>query len=88
MCNGTTIEKICSIFIIFDTDENGTLSKNDLIEYFKNLFNYIFLKMKIKYGESQDNISKILIDQIANGKEEINMIDMIRFFENINLENM
>jgi hypothetical protein len=44
--------------------------------------------MKIKYGESQDNISKILIDQIANGKEEINMIDMIRFFENINLENM
>ena len=86
MFTGTTIEKIRSIFNIYEIDENGLFDSDDLIDYISNLFNYLIKEMNIEAEISSKSLAETFIKYVSKGKEKISLIDLVQNFEYIVLE--
>ena len=86
MFTGTTIEKIRSIFNIYEIDENGVFDSEDLIDYISNLFKFLLKEMNVDCGITNKNLAEIFFKSISKGKDKISLIDLVQGFEYIVLE--
>ena len=86
MFTGTTIEKIRSIFNIYEIDENGVFDSEDLIDYISNLFKFLLKEMNVECGITNKNLAEIFFKSISKGKNKISLIDLVQGFEYIVLE--
>ena len=86
MFTGTTIEKIRSIFNIYEIDENGVFDSEDLIDYISNLFKFLLKEMNVECGITNKNLAEIFFKSISKGKDKISLIDLVQGFEYIVLE--
>ena len=86
MFTGTTIEKIRSIFNIYEIDENGLFETDDLIDYISHLFNYLIKEMNIEAEISSKSLAETFIQYVSKGKDKISLIDLVQSFEYIVLE--
>ena len=86
MFTGTTIEKIRSIFNIYEINENGVFDADDLVDYISNLFKFLLKEMNVECGITNKNLAEIFVECIAKGKEKISLIDLVQGFEYIVLE--
>ena len=86
MFTGTTIEKIRSIFNIYEVDENALFETDDLIDYLSNLFNYLIKEMNIEAEISSKSLAETFIQYVSKGKDKISLIDLVQNFEYIVLE--
>lgn len=80
---GSTIEKMQSIFIINDVNENESIDTDDLIDYFAHLFNYLLKEMKIVNQLDPTEIAREVINMFAKGKEKISLIMLVQFYESV-----
>ena len=83
---GSTIEKMESIFIINDVNENESIDTEDLIDYFSHLFDYLLREMKISNLIDPSEIAREIITTFAKGKEKISLIMLVHFYENVLLD--
>ena len=86
MFTGTTIEKIRSIFNIYEIDENGVFDSEDLIDYISNVFKFLLKEMNVECGITNKNLAEIFFKSISKGKDKISLIDLVQGFEYIVLE--
>ena len=80
---GSTIEKMESIFIINDVNENESIDTEDLIDYFSHLFDYLLREMKISNLIDPSEIAREIITTFAKGKEKISLIMLVQFYESV-----
>ena len=83
---GSTIEKMESIFIINDVNENESIDTEDLIDYFSHLFDYLLREMKISNLIDPSEIAREIITTFAKGKEKISLIMLVHFYESVLLD--
>ena len=83
---GSTIEKMESIFIINDINENESIDTEDLIDYFSHLFDYLLREMKISNLIDPSEIAREIITTFAKGKEKISLIMLVHFYESVLLD--
>ena len=80
---GSTIEKMQSIFIINDVNENESIDVDDLIDYFAHLFDYLLKEMKIVNQLDPTEIAREITNMLAKGKEKISLIMLVQFYESV-----
>jgi hypothetical protein len=86
MFTGTTIEKIRSIFNIYEIDENSVFETEDLVDYISNLFKFLLKEMNVECGITSKNLAELFVKSISKGKDKISLIDLVQGFEYIVLE--
>ena len=86
MFTGTTIEKIRSIFNIYEINENDLFDVDDFIDYLSNLFNFLLKEMNINGDISSKSLAEIFVKNVNKGKNKISLIDLVQSFEYIVLE--
>ena len=83
---GSTTEKVKSIFMIYDTDENSLLKSKDLCNYLSNVFHFLLNEMEIKDRKLSDYLGNNIVESISEGKDGVNFIQILEFFDNIDIE--
>ena len=84
--SGSTTEKVRSIFAVHDVNESGLLKNNEFITYLKNMFHFLLIEMELKDDNLSDYMGKYIVDSLSNGKEGLSFVQIMEFFENIDID--
>ena len=81
--SGSVKEKIRSLFLVFDENENVCLENESLVKYFRKLFEIMLNKFEIHDFNYSIYMSKRLVAQLSGGKDGVSFSDIFTFFEEI-----
>ena len=84
--SGSTMEKVRSIFVIHDIDENELLKTFDFGKYLANMFHFLLSEMGINDNNLSNYMGKNIRESISKGKEGVSFMQIMEFFENINFD--
>ena len=87
--SGSTLDKVRSIFIIYDLNETENIKTSDFCSYLIHM--YHFMLKEIDFDENNLNIlandlGKNIIDNISKGKDSIGFGDIVEFFDNVDFD--
>ena len=81
--NGTTREKVRSLFLIFETDESGVLDVECLTQYLENMFDFMLREMDVRNEGHSEYMSKKAIELIEDKEDGISFERLVDFYEKI-----
>ena len=84
--SGSTMEKIRSIFIIHDINENELLKVYDFEIYLSHMFHFLLTEMGFDDNNLGKYLAKHIVDLISQGKEGVSFMQIMEFFENIDFD--
>ena len=84
--SGSTMEKVRSIFVIHDINENELLKTFDFGIYLSHMFHFLLSEMGIDYNNLSNYMGKHISESISKGKEGVSFMQIMEFFENINFD--
>ena len=82
--SGSTMEKVRSIFVIHDINENELLKTFDFGKYLAHMFHFLLSEMGIDDNNLSNYMGKNISESISKGKEGVSFMQIMEFFENIN----
>ena len=84
--SGSTMEKVRSIFVIHDINENELLKTFDFGKYLAHMFHFLLSEMGIDDNNLSNYMGKNISESISKGKEGVSFMQIMEFFENINFD--
>ena len=84
--SGSTMEKIRSIFIIHDINENELLKIYDFEIYLSHMFHFLLTEMGFEDNNLGNYLAKHIVELISQGKEGVSFMQIMEFFENIDFD--
>ena len=84
--SGSTMEKVRSIFIIHDINENELLKSFDFGNYLSHMFQFLLTEMGFEDNNLSNYLGKHIVDLISQGKEGVSFMQIMEFFENIDFD--
>jgi len=84
--SGSTMEKVRSIFVIHDINENELLKTFDFGKYLAHMFHFLLTEMGIDDNNLSNYLGKNISDSISKGKDGVSFMQIMEFFENINFD--
>ena len=84
--SGSTMEKIRSIFIIHDINENELLKIYDFEIYLSHMFHFLLTEMWFEDNDLGNYLAKHIVELISQGKEGVSFMQIMEFFENIDFD--
>ena len=84
--SGSTMEKVRSIFVIHDINENELLKTFDFGIYLSHMFHFLLSEMGIDDNNLSNYMGKHISESISKGKEGVSFMQIMEFFENINFD--
>ena len=84
--SGSTMEKVRSIFIIHDINENELLKSFDFGIYLAHMFHFLLTEMGFEDNNLSNYLGKHIVDLISQGKEGVSFMQIMEFFENIDFD--
>ena len=84
--SGSTMEKVRSIFIIHDINENELLKSFDFGIYLSHMFHFLLTEMGFEDNNLSNYLGKHIVDLISQGKEGVSFMQIMEFFENIDFD--
>jgi len=84
--SGSTMEKIRSIFIIHDINENELLKIYDFEIYLSHMFHFLLTEMGFEDNDLGNYLAKHIVELISQGKEGLSFMQIMEFFENIDFD--
>ena len=84
--SGSTMEKIRSIFIIHDVNENELLKIYDFEIYLSHMFHFLLTEMGFDDNNLGKYLAKHIVELISQGKEGVSFMQIMEFFENIDFD--
>ena len=84
--SGSTMEKVRSIFIIHDINENELLKSFDFGIYLSHMFHFILIEMGFEDNNLSNYLGKHIAELISQGKEGVSFMQIMEFFENIDFD--
>ena len=84
--SGSTMEKVRSIFIIHDINENELLKSFDFGIYLAHMFHFLLTEMGFEDNNLSNYLGKHIVELISQGKEGVSFMQIMDFFENIDFD--
>ena len=84
--SGSTMEKVRSIFIIHDINENELLKSFDFGIYLSHMFHFLLIEMGFEDNNLSNYLGKHIAELISQGKEGVSFMQIMEFFENIDFD--
>ena len=84
--SGSTMEKVRSIFIIHDINENELLKSFDFGIYLSHMFHFLLIEMGFEDNNLSNYLGKHIAELISQGKEGVSFMQIMELFENIDFD--
>ena len=88
--SGSSLDKVRSIFIIYDLKESDNIKINDFRFYLNHMFYFMLIEIdfeeNINLKELVNDLTKNICDNLYKGKESICFGEIVDFFDNVDFD--